>query len=51
MILKHKKKQMLHPFLEKKGIFRKLPDNWAQKKTQNDNCVCQKSLETTICIG
>ena len=35
----------------KKAIFRWLPDNWAQKKTQNDNCVCQKSLETTILTG
>ena len=34
----------------KKAIFRKLPDNWAQKK-QNDNWVCKKSLETTIKIG
>ena len=39
------KTKFLHPL--KKAIVRKLPDNWAQK-TQNDNLVCKKSLETTI---
>ena len=37
--LKHRKstkKQFLHPFC-KKAFFRKLPDNWATKKTHNDN--------------
>ena len=32
-------------------LFRKLPDNWAPKKAQNDNWVCKKSPKTTINIG
>ena len=42
------KNPIFAPFFVKKAIFRKLPDNWAPTKTQNDNCVCQKSLETTF---
>ena len=37
--------------LTRKSIFRKLPGNWAQKHTKNDNWVCNKSLETTVKIG
>ena len=37
--LKHRKLKnaIFAPFFEKRLFFRKLPDNWAHKKTQNDN--------------
>ena len=50
--LKHwKLKNPIFAFFLKKAIFGKLPDNWAQNNTQNDNWVCRKSLETTTKIG
>ena len=51
--LKHRKLKnpIFAPFFWKRLVLDNCQIIGHKKKTQNDNCVCQKSLETTIFIG
>ena len=49
--IEKKKKLVLHPFFWKRLFLDNCQIIGHKKNAQNDNCVCQKSLETPIFIG